>query len=73
MKNIDQYYVFKYNQQYRLEHQQYYRDYCREYNFRHKEELKVYRKTYYKNKKMLEKMTTPIIEIKQEKTTIYFN
>lgn len=73
MKNIDQNYIFRYNQQYRLEHQAYYRDYCREYNFRHKEELKAYRKTYYKNKKLLEKTTTPIIEIKQEKTTIYFN
>jgi hypothetical protein len=73
MKNIDQYYVFKYNQQYRLEHQAYYRDYCREYNFRHKEELKAYRETYYKNKKLMKKMNTPIMEIKQENTTIYFS
>ena len=69
--DIDQYYVFKYNQQFRLEHQEYYRNYCKEYNEWKKEQLQSYRKGYYKNKTLLNKQES-VIDFKEEKTTVLF-
>lgn len=70
--NIDQYYIYKYNLNYRLTHQEYYRNYCKEYNEKNKTQLQEYRRNYYKNKKLLKKQES-IIFFKDEMTTISFN
>ena len=72
-KNIDSYYVFLYNQQYRMDHKDYFREYSKNYNEKHKEQLNEYRKNYYKKKKYLLKNKDPILEVVDQKTTIYFN
>ena len=69
--NIDQYYIFKYNQQYRRDNREYYLNYCKEYNEKNKERLQAYRKAYYKNKALMNKKGS-IIDFKEEKTTVLF-
>ena len=60
--NFDAYYVFNYNQQYRLENMNYYREYAKAYNLKHKDQLNEYRRFYYERQKYMKKNKDPIIE-----------
>lgn len=74
MKNIDQYYVFSYNQSYRLQHMNYYREYCRNYNINHRQEINAYNKKYYNKKKYIQKHSKePLIEVIEGPVRLLFS
>jgi hypothetical protein len=70
--NFDAFYVFNYNQKYRLENQDYYREYARNYYLKHKDEMDEYRKQYIKNKTYMKKNKEPIIEFNDGPVRLLF-
>tara|TARA_B110000259_G_scaffold68569_1_gene80820 strand:- start:7527 stop:7775 length:249 start_codon:yes stop_codon:yes gene_type:complete len=72
--NIDQYYCFKYNQNYRLENMSYYRNYSLDYNFKNRQQISENNSIYVKNKRILnDKTPGSIIEFIDGPIRILFN
>lgn len=72
--NIDQYYCFRYNQNYRMENMNYYRNYSLDYNFKNKQQISENNSIYVKNKRILNNKTVgSIIEFIDGPIRILFN